>query len=193
MKVSSLDLVFERILPFFTLVRLRYFRGFSGEGLDNFYHYEISSRFSEVHRARKTLSPKSHQRWYSPNYINTSWRQKVGIINKMMTKKKKCLFESECLNKHWKTHSKGNDIITNVISAIQHVTSTFSMQIFKFQRHSCKLSFLFPPRCQKGPESLLADYAWRQVWKICMWILGLKESTTVKIKGMSLDFPTHLV
>ena len=88
MKVSSLDLVFERILPFFTLVRLRYFRGFSGEGLDNFYHYEISSRFFEVHRARKTLSPKSHQRWYSPNYINTSSRQKVGIINKMMTKKK---------------------------------------------------------------------------------------------------------
>ena len=43
----------------------------------------------------------------------------------MMTKKKKCLFESECLNKHWKTHSKGNDIITNVISAIQHFTSTF--------------------------------------------------------------------
>ena len=62
MKVSSLDLVFERILPFFTLVRLRYFRGFSGEGLDNFYHYEISSGFFEVHRARKTLSPKSHQR-----------------------------------------------------------------------------------------------------------------------------------
>ena len=88
MKVSSLDLVFERILPFFTLVRLRYFRGFSREGLDNFYHYEISSRFFEVHGARKTLSPKSHQCWYSPNYINTSSRQKVGIINKMMTKKK---------------------------------------------------------------------------------------------------------
>ena len=30
---------------------------------------------------------------------------------------------------------------------------------FKFQRHSCELSFLFPPRCQRAPESLLASYA----------------------------------
>ena len=29
---------------------------------------------------------------------------------------------------------------------------------FKFQRHSCKLSFLFPPRRQSTPESLLASY-----------------------------------
>ena len=29
---------------------------------------------------------------------------------------------------------------------------------FKFQRHSCKLSFLFPPLCQSAPESLLAGY-----------------------------------
>ena len=28
---------------------------------------------------------------------------------------------------------------------------------FKFQRRSCKLSFLFPPRRQSAPESLLAD------------------------------------
>ena len=34
----------------------------------------------------------------------------------------------------------------------------FSMQIFKFQRRSCKLSFLFPPRRQSAPESLLAGY-----------------------------------
>ena len=27
---------------------------------------------------------------------------------------------------------------------------------FKFQRHSCKLSFLFPPHRQSAPESLLA-------------------------------------
>ena len=38
----------------------------------------------------------------------------------------------------------GNNIITNVISANQHFASTFSMQIFKFQRRSCKLSFIFP-------------------------------------------------
>ena len=43
----------------------------------------------------------------------------------------------------WKhAHAKGNDVITNVISANQHFASTFSMQIFKFQRRSCKISFL---------------------------------------------------
>ena len=30
---------------------------------------------------------------------------------------------------------------------------------FKFQRRSCKLSFLFPPRRQSAPESLLAGYS----------------------------------
>ena len=62
------------------------------------------------------------------------------------------------VNKHWKTHAKGMDIITYVISTNQHFASTFSMLIFKFQRHSCKLSFLFPPRCQSAPENLLAGY-----------------------------------
>ena len=50
------------------------------------------------------------------------------------------------VNKNWKTRSKGNDDITNVISANQHFASTFSMQIFKFQRRNCKLSFFFPER-----------------------------------------------
>ena len=49
------------------------------------------------------------------------------------------------VNKHWKTCAKGNDIIANAISPNQHFASTFSMQIFKFQRCSYKLSFLFPP------------------------------------------------
>ena len=44
------------------------------------------------------------------------------------------------VNKHWKTRAKGNDIIANVISPNQHFASTFSMQIFKFQRRSCKVS-----------------------------------------------------
>ena len=34
------------------------------------------------------------------------------------------------------------------------------MQIFKFQRRSWKLFFLFPPRLQRVPESLLASYIW---------------------------------
>jgi len=62
------------------------------------------------------------------------------------------------VNKHWKTRGKGNDVITNVISANRHFASTFSTQIFKFQRRSCKLSFLFPPCRQSAPESLLAGY-----------------------------------
>ena len=62
------------------------------------------------------------------------------------------------VNKHWKTRGKGNDVITNVISANRHFASTFSMQILKFQRGSCKLSFLFPPCRQSAPESLLAGY-----------------------------------
>ena len=55
----------------------------------------------------------------------------------------------------WKTRAKNNDVITNVISANQHFASTFSTQIFKFQRRKCKLSFLFPPRRQSSPKSLL--------------------------------------
>ena len=62
------------------------------------------------------------------------------------------------VNKHWKTRAKGNDIITNVISANQHFASNFSKQIFKFQRRSCNLSFFSPPRRQSAPESLLARY-----------------------------------
>ena len=48
------------------------------------------------------------------------------------------------VNKHWKTHAKGNDVITNVISTNQHFASTFSKQIFKFKRCSCKLYDLLP-------------------------------------------------
>ena len=35
------------------------------------------------------------------------------------------------VNKHRKSSAKGNDVITNVISANQHFASTFAMQIFK--------------------------------------------------------------
>ena len=49
------------------------------------------------------------------------------------------------IQKHVKARAKVNDVITNVISTNQHFASTFAMQIFKFQRRSCKLSLLFPP------------------------------------------------
>ena len=58
------------------------------------------------------------------------------------------------IEKRVKARTKGNDVITNVISANQHFASTFPMQIFKFQRRCPSFSFLFPPRRQ----SLLAGY-----------------------------------
>ena len=57
-------------------------------------------------------------------------------------------------NKHWKTRLMGNDVITNAISANQHFASTFSMQIFKFQRCNYKLSFLFPATPPERPGEL---------------------------------------
>ena len=49
------------------------------------------------------------------------------------------------VNKHWKARVKGNDVITNVISANKHFASTFSIQMFKFQRRSCNWVLLpFP-------------------------------------------------
>ena len=63
------------------------------------------------------------------------------------------------VNKHWKTRARGNDVITNVISANQHFALAFLMRIFKFQRHCCKLFFPFPPCHQCIPQSLLAGYS----------------------------------
>ena len=51
--------------------------------------------------------------------------------------------------------AKVDDIITNVISTNQHYALTFSMQIFKFQRCSCKLTFLFPHQSERHPECYL--------------------------------------
>ena len=49
------------------------------------------------------------------------------------------------VNKHWKTRAKSNDVIPIIISSNQHFASIFSLEIFKFQRHSCKLSFSSRP------------------------------------------------
>ena len=62
--------------------------------------------------------------------------------------------ERECKQTLKNTHQGYNDIITNVTSTNQHFSLTFSMQIFKFQRYSCKLSFLFPLCRQSTPESM---------------------------------------
>ena len=57
------------------------------------------------------------------------------------------------VNKHWKTRTKGNDVITNIISANQHFASTYML---KFQRHSWKLFFLAlpPPPLPERPGKL---------------------------------------
>ena len=47
----------------------------------------------------------------------------------------------QTLKKLMKARAKANDVITNVISVNQHFAPTFSMQKFKFQRRSCKLTF----------------------------------------------------
>ena len=59
--------------------------------------------------------------------------------------------------KHVKARAQGNDIITNVIPPISslHNYLTFLIQIIKFQRCSCKLSFLLPPYPQSTTENLL--------------------------------------
>ena len=57
--------------------------------------------------------------------------------------------EREC-KQRLKTRAKSNDVITVVISAISISHRLFSMQIFKFQTRSCKLSFLFQPRRQRA-------------------------------------------
>ena len=80
--------------------------------------------------------------------------------------------ECEYKKKSRKICAKGNDVITDVICASQHFASTFSMQIFKFQRRTTerrgviydgKRSENFtadrtsrlPPRHQSAPDSLL--------------------------------------
>ena len=63
--------------------------------------------------------------------------------------------------------------VRTMISANQHFTSTFSMQIFKFQRDSCKLSFLFPPGCESAPESLLVGYAFAYIQGDMSHLTGL--------------------
>ena len=58
-------------------------------------------------------------------------------------------------NKHCRTCAKGNDVNTNnVISAKQHFVSTFSMQIFKFQRRRLQALLPFPARPPEHPKEL---------------------------------------
>ena len=67
--------------------------------------------------------------------------------------------------KHVKASAKGNDIITFVISANQHLASTLLMQIFRFQRRGCKLSFVFLPHHQGAPSLRGSRKKGRERWR----------------------------
>lgn len=71
------------------------------------------------------------------------------------------------VEKHVKTRAKGND----VISTNQHCASTCSMQIFKFQGRTCKLSYLF---CQLARWLRLLNrktLCGAAVWWVCGYLL----------------------
>ena len=79
-----------------------------------------------------------------------------------------------------KASAKGNDIITYVISANQHFASTFSMQIFKFQRRSCKLllrSFTRPTV--------------RAPWRACSQAINIHE--LIKQTGVNIAQVTGVI
>ena len=78
--------------------------------------------------------PISIPKWLTSSELS-DFRQSVRSGNKREGKNKQ------------KIRAKGIDVITNVISANQHLASTFSMHIFKFQRRtcSCKLSYFSRP------------------------------------------------
>ena len=78
----------------------------------------------------------------------------------------------------------GNDVITKDISANQHFASTFGVQIFKFQRRSCKLSFLFSPRHQSAPESLLEGYdtgGWKEKIRVLQTVEPITSCSVVQM------------
>ena len=78
----------------------------------------------------------------------------------------------------------GNDVITKDISANQHFASTFAVQIFKFQRRSCKLSFLFPLRHQSAPESLLEGYdtgGWKEKIRVLQTVEPITSCSVVQM------------
>ena len=78
----------------------------------------------------------------------------------------------------------GNDVITKDISANQHFASTFAVQIFKFQRRSCKHSFLFPLRHQSAPESLLEGYdtgGWKEKIRVLQTVEPITSCSVVQM------------
>ena len=124
-----------------------------GTGTSNFITYEqalrdalVARREKEVELATTSLEFESHLQFpYSSQSTELSdFRQSARSGNKRGSK--------QTLN-----NTSQGLIMTLLmsISANQHFALPFSMQIFKFQSGSCKLSFLFPPHHQSTQESLL--------------------------------------
>ena len=100
-----------------------------------------------------------------------------------------------------KARSEGNDIITNVIPPISslHNYLTFSIQIIKFQRCSCKLSFLLPPYPQSTPENLLIgcyslnNYLFISTYNHILLSLGISTSTFMLYYCIISNYFKHIM
>ena len=89
------------------------------------------------------------------------------------------------VNKHWKTHAKGNEIITTAISTNQHTASTFLMQILKNSRDFIASSPSFSRPAAETPGELSSRLgkrgksAFPPMLQPCYWftcsVLGMVE------------------
>ena len=84
------------------------------------------------------------------NYVSGIWIPLLRLSCQISTNQLEAETSANVNKHYWKTPAKGNDVITNDILVNQHFTSTFSMQIFKFQRRGCKLSISCPDA--RGPR-----------------------------------------
>ena len=89
------------------------------------------------------------------------------------------------VNKHWKTHGKGNEIITTAISTNQHTASTFLMQTLKNSRDFIASSPSFSRPTAESPGELASRLgkkgksAFPPMLQPCYWftcsVLGMVE------------------
>ena len=91
------------------------------------------------------------------------------------------------VNKHCKHMPRVMMSLLMSPSANEHFASTFLMQIFKFQRRSCKLSFLFPPRHQpRSQGSVLPIPAEWERERDPGWVWSCGSRTKVIMTEVSL-------
>ena len=84
------------------------------------------------------------------------------------------------VDKHCKTRVKGNDVITKVrVFANQHFASTFSMQIFKFQRRTVVASSPSFPRPAAGVPRRACSQANRNAKEDQQWFMQHQEKSQI--------------